>query len=157
MWLTVFCKELLLSLPYHWRSLEIKASVPEKCYLWASCWRPMGGNDRKGGNVVQQELESHSFHVFTLYSNRPDLFCVWCQTLFHMIQQQAQSDYSNTSGMNLTWGPKAFIYLPAPGPQFVITRGIMYYACARWWHHNSGMKYKLWYGLLIVGSCEGFH
>lgn len=35
------------------------------------------GDDRKGGNiVVQQELESHSFHVFTLYSNRPDLFRV---------------------------------------------------------------------------------
>lgn len=79
------------------------------------CGGAMGGAGGKGGNVVaQQELESHSFHVSTLYSNRPDLFRVWCQSLFHMIHQRAQSDYSNTSGMNLTWGPKAFIYLPGP-------------------------------------------
>lgn len=43
-------------------------------------------------------------------------------------------------------GPKAFIYLSGLRLQFVITQGIMYYACAQWWHHNSRMKYKLWYG-----------
>lgn len=57
----------------------------------------------------------------------------------------------------LDMGPKAFIYLSGLRPQFVITQGIMYYACAWWWHHNSRMKYKLWYGQLIVESCEGFH
>lgn len=65
---------------------------------------------RRDGNTDTQC--SHQLHVslsfdsFTLDSNSPDLFVVQCRPLFYTTPQQAQSDYSSTNGMDLTWAQK---------------------------------------------------